>query len=73
MRADLNDALDRIVPESERYRHADEGPDDMPAHVKCSLMGAGLTLPIRKGRARAEARCRLARSRHVARAHPVHT
>lgn len=30
----LQDSLDRIAPEGNLYRHADEGPDDMPAHVK---------------------------------------
>lgn len=30
------DSLDRIVPEGNMYRHDDEGPDDMPAHVKVS-------------------------------------
>jgi hypothetical protein len=34
----LQDSLDRIVPEGRMYRHLDEGPDDMPAHVK---VGAG--------------------------------
>ena len=35
---DLNDSLDRLVPDGDkmRYRHDDEGPDDMPAHVKSS-------------------------------------
>ena len=47
---DLNDSLDRIVPEGRMYRHLDEGMDDMPAHVKSSLMGASLTVPISKGR-----------------------
>eukprot|EP01025_Chloroclados_australasicus_P058742 TRINITY_DN7404_c0_g1_i1.p1 TRINITY_DN7404_c0_g1~~TRINITY_DN7404_c0_g1_i1.p1 ORF type:complete len:197 (+),score=17.78 TRINITY_DN7404_c0_g1_i1:246-836(+) len=49
---DLADALDRIVPEGNKmkYRHDDEGPDDMPAHVKSSLMGPGLTVPISHGR-----------------------
>ncbi|KAI8475023.1 MAG: hypothetical protein J3K34DRAFT_405813 [Monoraphidium minutum] len=47
---DLNDSLDRIAPEGRMYRHDDEGPDDMPAHVKSSLMGASLTIPISKGR-----------------------
>jgi len=47
---DLNDALDRIVPEGHHYRHLDEGLDDMPAHVKSSLMGASLTIPICAGR-----------------------
>eukprot|EP00197_Chlamydomonas_leiostraca_P003876 CAMPEP_0202867702 /NCGR_PEP_ID=MMETSP1391-20130828/9579_1 /ASSEMBLY_ACC=CAM_ASM_000867 /TAXON_ID=1034604 /ORGANISM="Chlamydomonas leiostraca, Strain SAG 11-49" /LENGTH=220 /DNA_ID=CAMNT_0049547765 /DNA_START=15 /DNA_END=677 /DNA_ORIENTATION=+ len=47
---DLNDALDALAPESRRYRHSDEGPDDMPAHVKSSLMGASLQLPVAQGR-----------------------
>ena len=46
---DLNDDLDRIVPESGRYRHLDEGPDDMPAHTKvctaCVMHGAPLHGP----------------------------
>jgi secondary thiamine-phosphate synthase enzyme len=46
---DLNDALDRIVPEGTHYRHLDEGLDDMPAHVKSSLMGPSLTIPISRG------------------------
>ncbi len=44
------DSLDRIVPEGRQYRHLDEGMDDMPAHVKSSLMGASLTVPIQQGR-----------------------
>ncbi|GFH14662.1 secondary thiamine-phosphate synthase enzyme, partial [Haematococcus lacustris] len=47
---DLNDALNRLAPEGSHYRHDDEGPDDMPAHVKSSLMGASLMLPVSKGR-----------------------
>ncbi|KAK9824674.1 hypothetical protein WJX72_012275 [[Myrmecia] bisecta] len=46
---DLNDSLDRIAPEGHHYRHLDEGLDDMPAHVKSSLMGASLSLPVRQG------------------------
>ena len=46
---DLNQSLDRIVPESFPFRHTHEGPDDMPAHVKSSLMGASLTLPVSRG------------------------
>lgn len=34
MPLDLNDALDRLAPEGNHYRHLDEGYDDMPAHVK---------------------------------------
>ena len=47
---DLADSLDRLVPEGAGYRHIDEGADDMPAHVKASLMGPGLTIPIVAGR-----------------------
>ena len=49
---DLADAMDRLAPEGNKvqYRHDDEGPDDMPAHVKSSLMGASLLVPIQSGR-----------------------
>lgn len=36
VRTDMIDALGRIAPEGSMYRHNDEGPDDMPAHVKSS-------------------------------------
>ncbi len=50
VRADLADSLDRIAPENHSlYRHSDEGLDDMPAHVKSSLLGVSLTLPITNG------------------------
>jgi secondary thiamine-phosphate synthase enzyme len=47
---DLNQSLARLAPEDAPYRHTDEGPDDMPAHVKASLMGCSLTIPIHDGR-----------------------
>lgn len=47
---DLSDSLDKIVPEGNHYRHLDEGLDDMPAHVKSSLMGPSLNIPIHHGR-----------------------
>jgi secondary thiamine-phosphate synthase enzyme len=50
VRRDLAMALDHIVPESLPYRHADEGPDDMPAHVKSALLGVDLTLPVDGGK-----------------------
>ncbi len=51
VRADLNRWLDRVVPESAPYfEHTAEGPDDMPAHVKASLLGCSVTIPIRQGR-----------------------
>lgn len=49
----MSDALDRLAPEdpqSKMYRHNDEGLDDMPAHIKSSLMGASVTVPISDGR-----------------------
>jgi secondary thiamine-phosphate synthase enzyme len=48
--ADLNRTLDTIVPEDFDYEHTVEGPDDMPGHVKSSLLGCSLTIPIRDGR-----------------------
>lgn len=53
VRLDTEDALNRLVPESGpgiSYRHDAEGKDDMPAHVKSSLFGASLTIPITNGR-----------------------
>src|SRR6266700_8253057 len=51
VRSDLNRWLDRVVPESAPYfEHTAEGPDDMPAHVKASLLGCSVTIPIRQGR-----------------------
>lgn len=48
--ADLEQSFDAIVPESFPYAHTCEGPDDMPAHVKASLLGSGLTIPVSDGR-----------------------
>jgi secondary thiamine-phosphate synthase enzyme len=50
--ADLDRVLSHIVPESFPYEHTLEGPDDMPAHVKSSLLGCSLTVPIRDGELR---------------------
>jgi secondary thiamine-phosphate synthase enzyme len=51
VRRDLDAWFDRAVPErSDLWTHTLEGPDDMPAHVKASLLGATLTLPIADGR-----------------------
>jgi secondary thiamine-phosphate synthase enzyme len=47
---DLESSLSAIAPESFSYRHTCEGPDDMPAHVKCSLLGCSHTIPISGGR-----------------------
>jgi secondary thiamine-phosphate synthase enzyme len=51
VRADLDAWLDRAVPEgAPLWTHTLEGDDDMPAHVKATLVGPSLTLPLREGR-----------------------
>ncbi len=51
VRADLESHFDVLAPENAPYyRHTLEGPDDMPAHIKASLLGASLTIPVEKGR-----------------------
>ncbi len=50
VRVDFASWFDRAVPEDAPYwTHTDEGPDDMPAHVKASLLGFSLALPVRDG------------------------
>ena len=46
---DLESSLSAIAPEDFPYTHTMEGPDDMPAHVKSSLLGCSLTIPIQQG------------------------
>ena len=51
VRRDLDAFLRRIVPEVVAlYRHNDEGPDDMPAHIKSALTQTQLTIPVADGR-----------------------
>jgi secondary thiamine-phosphate synthase enzyme len=50
VRRDLVDALNRLAPESNAYRHASEGPDDMPAHIKALLTSVSLSIPVVAGR-----------------------
>lgn len=50
VRVDLELALNHIAPESLPYIHTCEGPDDMPAHVKSSLLGNNLSIPVSNGR-----------------------
>ena len=47
---DLESSFQAIAPEDFPYRHTCEGPDDMPAHVKASLLGSSVTVPISGGR-----------------------
>lgn len=43
---DIADFLDALVPESSKYRHHIEGPDDMPAHIKSLLTNSNLTFSV---------------------------
>lgn len=50
VRRDILRWLERIAPESAVYEHDDEGPDDMPAHLRSALTGCSLCIPIVNGR-----------------------
>jgi secondary thiamine-phosphate synthase enzyme len=51
VRRDFASFFDDAVPEDAPYwTHTTEGPDDMPAHIKASLLGPSLTLPVADGR-----------------------
>jgi secondary thiamine-phosphate synthase enzyme len=50
VRRDLEDWVASIAPESAAYRHQDEGPDDMPAHLRAALTGVQLSIPLVDGR-----------------------
>jgi secondary thiamine-phosphate synthase enzyme len=51
VRADMARWFDRAVPEDAPYFvHTAEGSDDMPAHLKASLLGSSVSVPIRDGR-----------------------
>jgi len=51
VRSDFESHFNAAVPEDAPYwRHTLEGPDDMPAHVKASLLGPSVTLPVAGGR-----------------------
>jgi secondary thiamine-phosphate synthase enzyme len=51
VRRDLAAFLSRLAPEDPgRYRHNDEGPDDMPAHLRTALTQVQLTIPVIGGR-----------------------
>lgn len=45
-------AFNEIARDDFPYEHTMEGPDDMPAHVKASMIGSSVTVPIRDGRLR---------------------
>ncbi|HEX2536137.1 MAG TPA: secondary thiamine-phosphate synthase enzyme YjbQ [Chitinophagaceae bacterium] len=51
VRQDFETFFNKTVKENDPdYRHDYEGPDDMPAHLKASLLGASVLIPIRNGR-----------------------
>ena len=51
VRVDFEEVFSRLVPENQPYyKHNDEGPDDLPAHIKSSLLGPSLTIPVTNGR-----------------------
>ena len=51
VRGDMERWFDRAVPEDAPYfEHTAEGSDDMPAHIKATVVGASVTIPIRQGR-----------------------
>lgn len=49
VQADLLAFFRRIAPEGDTYRHQDEGPDDMPAHIKAALTQTQLSIPVAEG------------------------
>ena len=50
VRTDLEAYFARIAPESREYEHDDEGPDDMPAHLRTALTQVQLSIPLIDGR-----------------------
>ena len=51
VRTDFAAVFDRLVKENEPYyEHTFEGPDDMPAHIKSTLCGSAVSMPITNGR-----------------------
>jgi secondary thiamine-phosphate synthase enzyme len=51
VRADLERFFARLVPDGDPlFRHTDEGPDDMPAHVRSALTAVQLSIPVLRGR-----------------------
>ncbi|HIF9343338.1 TPA: secondary thiamine-phosphate synthase enzyme YjbQ [Photobacterium damselae] len=51
VRSDLEAHINKLVPKrAPYYRHTYEGDDDMPAHIKASLLGSSVMIPIKNGR-----------------------
>ncbi|MBC8020479.1 MAG: YjbQ family protein [Methyloceanibacter sp.] len=50
VRRDLGDALEALAPEGAHYAHQEEGPDDMPSHIKAMLTSVSLGIPVVDGK-----------------------
>ena len=50
VRLDLLDALEVLAPEERNYAHQEEGPDDMPSHIKSMLTSVSLGIPVKDGK-----------------------
>jgi secondary thiamine-phosphate synthase enzyme len=51
VRTDLENHLRKLAPDgAAHFIHRDEGPDDMPGHIKSALLGSGLVVPVGEGR-----------------------
>jgi len=51
VRVDLENFMQRIAPDGDPgYHHDDEGPDDMPAHIRTVITQTGLSIPVAQGR-----------------------
>jgi secondary thiamine-phosphate synthase enzyme len=50
VRRDLMDALEALAPEARNYAHAEEGPDDMPSHIKSMVTAVSLGIPVKDGK-----------------------
>ena len=51
VRVDFESHFNKMVPENAPYyKHTFEGPDDMPAHIKASLLGSSVSIPVTNGR-----------------------
>jgi len=46
VRTDPDAGFNRLAPEGSHYIHDDEGPDDMPAHIKSTLAGSSVSIPV---------------------------
>ena len=51
VRMDFEAFINKMIPENDPvYRHTYEGPDDMPAHLKSSVFGQSINIPVKNGR-----------------------